>query len=256
MDGRELKQYERFKQEAQFLRSQNQHLQRELDTYRPAWHRSSVRIDKLEQRVKKLEAENKALRQKVKDLTLAAASPDQPGGDKSSPAIVVKASVVKRGRKRPGREKGHPAALRPMPEHIDVHQKVPLPVDDEGRESCPWCNSCLNKLEGHERLNEDMIPVKVVVRCYHTRSGYCPSCRKRVESRAPEQPPAANIPHGAADCVSFAVPSDQFFVCPVAGIDGQFRRGRPAGAARGRLVRSGLSEAFAADALRSDRACR
>jgi hypothetical protein len=196
MDGRELEQYERFKQEAQFLRSQNQHLQRELDTYRPAWYRSSVRIDKLEQRVKKLEAENKALRQKVKDLTLAAASPGQPGGDKSSPAIVVKASVSKRGRKRPGRKKGHPAALRPMPEHIDVHQNVPLPVDDQGRESCPWCRSCLNELEGHERLNEDIIPAKVVVRCYHTRSGYCPSCRKRVESRAPEQPPAANIPHG------------------------------------------------------------
>jgi len=47
MDGRELKQYERFKGEAQFLRSENQHLRRELDTYRPAWYRASVRIDKL-----------------------------------------------------------------------------------------------------------------------------------------------------------------------------------------------------------------
>ena len=68
----------------------------------------------------------------------------------------------KRRRKRPGREKGHPAALRPMPDHIDFHQTVPLPVDGEGRESCPVCSSCLNELEGHERLNEDVIPVKVV----------------------------------------------------------------------------------------------
>jgi transposase len=196
MDGRELKQYERFKQEAQFLRSQNQHLQRELDTYRPDWYRASVRIDKLQQQVKKLKAENKALRQKVKDLTLTAASSKQPDGDKSSPAIVVKASVDKRGRKRPGRKKGHPAALRPMPPHIDVHQAVPLPEDSQGRESCFWCNSCLMEMEDHQRVNEDIIPAKVVVRCYHTRSGYCPYCKKRVESRAPEQPPAANIPHG------------------------------------------------------------
>jgi transposase len=51
-------------------------------------------------------------------------------------------------------------------------------------------------MEDHERVVEDIIPAKVMVKCYHTRSGYCPCCRKRVESRALEQPPAANIPHG------------------------------------------------------------
>jgi len=172
MDGRELKQYERFKQEAQFLRSENQHLRRELDTYRPAWYRASVRIDKLEQRVEKLTAENKALRQKVKDLTLAAESSKPLGVDESSPAIGVKPSVKHRGRKHPGRRKGHPAALRPMPDHIDAHQPVPLPKDSDGRESCPCCNSCLTEIEQHQRVVEDIIPAKVVVTCYHTRSGY------------------------------------------------------------------------------------
>jgi transposase len=51
-------------------------------------------------------------------------------------------------------------------------------------------------LEEHERIVEDIIPARVVVKCYHTRSGFCSCCRKRVESRALEQPPAANIPHG------------------------------------------------------------
>jgi hypothetical protein len=50
MDGRELKQYERFKEEAQFLRSENQHLRLELNACRPACYRASVRIDRLEQR--------------------------------------------------------------------------------------------------------------------------------------------------------------------------------------------------------------
>jgi transposase len=195
MDGRELKQYERFKEEAQFLRSHNQHLERELDTYRPSWYRASLRIDKLEQKVKKLEAENKALRQKVKDLTLAGSSP-QAGGGESSPVKDIKPSVKNRRRKRRGRKKGHPAALRPMPDQIDVHQPVPLPRDSDGCESCPACNTRLSELEEHQRVVEDIIPQKVVVKCYHTRSGYCPCCRKRVESRAIEQPPAANIPHG------------------------------------------------------------
>jgi transposase len=196
MDGRELKQYERFKEEAQFLRSQSQHLQRELDTYRPAWYRASVRIDKLEQQVEKLKAENKALKQKVKDLTLAGASKAQAGNDESSAAKAVRPSVGNRRRKRPGRKKGHPAALRPMPDHIDAHQPVPLPKDSDGRESCPCCNAWLLEIEDHERVVEDIIPARVVVKCYHTRSGFCPCCKKRVESRALEQPPAANIPHG------------------------------------------------------------
>jgi hypothetical protein len=169
MNGRELKQHERFKREAQFLRSENQHLHRELDTYRPAWHWASVRIDKLEQQVKTLEARKKTLLQKVKDLTLDAASSQQAGGDESSPAKAVKPSVKHRRRKRPGRKKGHPAALRPMPDHIDSHQPVPLPRDSEGRESCPCCNACLLEMEDHERVVEDIIPAKVVVKCYHTR---------------------------------------------------------------------------------------
>jgi transposase len=50
-------------------------------------------------------------------------------------------------------------------------------------------------LKRHRRIVEDIIPSSVVTTCYQTHSGYCPSCRKRVESRAPDQPPAADLPH-------------------------------------------------------------
>jgi transposase len=43
---------------------------------------------------------------------------------------------------------------------------------------------------------EEVVPAKKLTICYHTASGYCPSCRKRQESRAAEQPPAADLPHG------------------------------------------------------------
>lgn len=194
MDGRELKQYESWKQEVQRLRGENQHLRRELDTYRPAWYRASVRIDKLQQRVEKLTAENKLLKQRVKELTLDGRQGE--AGDAASAPSFVKPPAAGRRRKRPGRKEGHPAALRPMPEKIDAHQQVPLPQDPAGRASCPRCNCCLLDLRNHERIVEDIIPAKVVVTCYHTSSGWCPCCRKRVESRAMEQPPAAHIPHG------------------------------------------------------------
>jgi transposase len=194
MDGRELKQYESWKDEVQRLRGENQYLRREVDTFRPAWYRASVRIDKLEQRVERLDAENKLLKQRVKELTLAGRQAAT--GDAASPPPFVKPPATKRRRKRPGRKPGHPAALRPMPEKIDAHQEVPLPRDSDGRASCPHCNACLADLENHERIVEDIIPAKVVVTCYHTTSGWCPCCRKRIESRALEQPPAANIPHG------------------------------------------------------------
>jgi hypothetical protein len=101
-----------------------------------------------------------------------------------------------RGRRRkPGRKEGHAAALRPVPGRVDVRQDVPLPEGGDGRPACPRCNCPLTDVRRRERLVEDLVPAKVVVTCYHTASGYCAACRRRVESRAPEQPPAADLPH-------------------------------------------------------------
>lgn len=193
MDGRELKQFERWKEEVQQLRAENQHLRLELGAARPELYRADRKIDRLEQRVAELAAENKLLKQRVKELTVLSKQADKQA---TRAQALVKPPAARRRRKRPGRKAGHPAALRPMPERIDVHQEVALPRDAAGCESCPKCNACLSELEDHQRIVEDIIPAKVVVKCYHTRSGYCPCCKKRVESRALEQPPAANIPHG------------------------------------------------------------
>jgi transposase len=192
MDGRELKLYDQRTQEAQFLRSENQFLRGDRDHYRKEWHFANERNNVLRERIEKVTAENKLLKQKVKELTLARQAPES---DARTAAPLLK-PAVKRRRKRPGRKEGHAAALRPMPDHIDSHQQVPLPRDPAGRESCPKCNACLLNVEDRDRVVEDIIPAKVVVKCYHTRSGWCPCCRKQVESRALEQPPAANIPHG------------------------------------------------------------
>src|SRR5579863_3983023 len=151
MDGRKLKLFEQRTQEAQLLRSENQFLRGDRDHYRKEWYFANERNNVLKEQVKKLEVENRRLKQQNLELTGSASVDDKP-------PEFIKPSVIRRRRKKPGRKEGHPAALRPMPEQIDVHQQVPLPLDSQGRASCPDCNACLLDLEDHLRIVEDIIP--------------------------------------------------------------------------------------------------
>ena len=174
--------------------------------------------DRLDAENLKLAAENRALRRElarahrqIEELRAARqpASEDR-GVDALPPPPPPPPWVkpdVKRGRrkKRPGRKPGHPAAVRPVPAKVDQHADVPLPRDGAGRESCPRCSACLLEPAGHDRLVEDIAESQVVVKVYHTRSGWCPSCRRRVESRAAEQPPAADVPHGQLGVNALAI---------------------------------------------------
>lgn len=197
MDGRDLKIYNERTMEVQFLRSENHWLRGDRDYLRVQLYEVDQRFYQLEEQNQRLVAENQKLALRVEELT---AELRQRPGDvdvaAARPPAFVKANVPARRRKKPGRKKGHPAALRPMPETIDVHQDVPLPTDEAGRCACPHCNCALSDLCQHERIVEEVVPASVRVTAYHTSSGWCAQCRKVVESRAAEQPPAANLPHG------------------------------------------------------------
>src|SRR5260221_4864971 len=190
MDGREIKRYEHFKDQAQIYRARTYDLEAELRGIGPRLFRAHMKIGRLEERLERVQAENAVLRQRVKELTLKLKPAAPP-----APPPFAKANVPERRRKKPGRKAGHAAALRPMPAEIDVHQTVPLPIDAQNRVSCPHCNTRLADVQRHERIVEDLVPAKIVTTCYHTTSGFCPSCRKHVESRADDQPPAADLPH-------------------------------------------------------------
>jgi uncharacterized protein (UPF0335 family) len=157
MDDRESKLYDQRTQEVQFLRRENQFLRSDRDHYRREWYFANERNNALKERIEKIEAENRRLKQQNKELTAAA-----PADGKPAPGFV-KPAVGRRRHKKPGRKEGHPAALRPMPDHIDFHQEVALPVDAAGAESCPCCNTGLVDIEDHERVVEDIIPAKVEV---------------------------------------------------------------------------------------------
>lgn len=197
MDGRDLQIYNERTIECQDLRREVEFLRSDRDWLRVHLFHADQRHSDLKAEKRRLVDENRQLALRVVELTTSLQAASAAGDDNNSGKPPLKPSLpARRLRKKSGRKTGHPAALRPMPEQIDVHQDAPLPKDPAGRASCPHCNACLLDLQDHERIVEDIVPAKVVVTCYHTCSGWCPGCRKRIESRAPEQPPAANIPHG------------------------------------------------------------
>ena len=194
MDDAELKRWNQRLREVQYLRGENQHLRGELNVCRPALYRADQKIDRLQQRNLILANQNRVLKRKLADLTGQLRQAEM----KKKPAVpaFVKPEVPQRMPRKPGRKTGHVAALRPMPQTIDVQQEVPLPVDKSGKPSCPHCHTQLSKVRDYLRYVEELVPFKLLTTCYHTHGGYCPSCRKHVESRAEDQPPAADVPHG------------------------------------------------------------
>lgn len=166
-------------------------LQIELNTLRrdhAGWYQELMSLRK---RTAELEAENTTLKRRIQELTGRSSGELE----RAEPPAFVKANVPEKVRRKPGRPKGHPAALRARPRKIDVRQEVALPVDGHGETCCPQCHTQLSEVKHHRRIVEDIVPSSVVTTCYQTHSGYCPSCRKRVESRAVDQPPAADLPH-------------------------------------------------------------
>ena len=167
------------------LEASNDYLQALVEGLQDELRQRNLRIAEQQKYIAQLE-------QQIQELKRQVTPEEKP----STPPPFVKPNVPNRRRKPPGREVGHPAALRPMPKKIDCHQRVPLPKDPAKKPICPRCRTRLTQLRKHRRIIEDLIQSTVETTCYHTESGRCPRCLTRVESRDPKQPPAANVPHG------------------------------------------------------------
>ena len=125
---------------------------------------------RLGKRIEVLERINKELNQRLVEATRAA---------KRQAAPFARARRRHRPR-RPGRRCGHAPAQQAYPEHIDKEFTVAL-------EGCPHCGGPVEKVEDHEHVEVDIPEVRPLVRKFHTQSGYCHRCRRRVRSRHPEQ---------------------------------------------------------------------
>ena len=81
---------------------------------------------------------------------------------------------------RPGRQPGHPAAVRPKPAHIDHHERVPLPA-------CPCCQGPLTDRRTLTQYIEELPPVRPEVTELITEEGWCENCQQTVHSTHPLQ---------------------------------------------------------------------
>ena len=166
-----------------------------------AWERlgeEGERSDRAEAEVRELKAELSRARKRIAELESMRRAVGTEGhlAASKSPPPWVKPKVAKEARKPPGRKAGHAAALRPAPAKVDRVVEVPLARDERDRELCPRCRCVLTGLRRHARVVEDLTPSNVLVTKFKTRSGHCVNCDARVESRAADQPPAADVPHG------------------------------------------------------------
>lgn len=162
-------------------------LQLELNALREESNRTYEDMLELRKENAALRVENKKLKKRVAELS--AIQPLESKASNQLPAFI-KPNIPEKPRRRPGRPAGHEGAFRKRPRKIDRHVHASLPVDGRRKVSCPECNTQLCDVKQHRRVVEDIVPSQVIAICYHTQSGYCPSCRKRMESRGNDQPPA------------------------------------------------------------------
>ena len=86
--------------------------------------------------------------------------------------------------KRPGRKSGTAHGRhgqRPVPPHVDETHDAPLP------RGCPHCGGVVHETRVADQYQEDLPPVRPVVRRFRIHIGRCTQCRRRVQGRHPWQ---------------------------------------------------------------------
>jgi transposase len=128
-------------------------------------------VEKLTRRVAQLEGENKQLREALEEVKRAGkrqAAPFSKGAPKAD-------------KKKPGREPGHVAAHRPVPEKVDRVIQVLLPKRCER-------GGCIVQTDEQAQYQSDIqLPIPVTVTRFDVAIGQCASCAKRHQGRHIEQ---------------------------------------------------------------------
>jgi transposase len=126
-------------------------------------------IEQLQARLATLEAENQRLRQDgVATLR-----------EQSRQAHRFRRRNLKKRRKKPGRQRGHPAAVRPTP--------TPDRIVDVPLLQCPDCQAPLSDGSTVTQFQTDLPPIVPIVTQFNIHTGYCTCCHRYCQGRHPEQ---------------------------------------------------------------------
>src|SRR5437016_3228721 len=128
-----------------------------------------ILIAELQARLAKAEADNDRLRRELEANT----------PEKMRQAHRFRRRNLKKRRKKPGRKRGHPAAVRPTPKP-DRIINVPL-------EQCPDCAAPLYDCSTVTQFQTDLPPIVPIVTQFNIQTGYCTCCQQYRQGRHPEQ---------------------------------------------------------------------
>ena len=141
-------------------------------------HRENGRVqrqnDGLQRRIERLEHENEHLKQQL-------ATERRAGRRQAAP--FAKKRPQGRG-KRPGRRPGTRygrQGRRPCPGRVDEALSAPVPA------TCPDCGSAVDVTGAAAQYQEDLPPVRPLVRRFDIEVGHCSQCRRRIQGRHPLQ---------------------------------------------------------------------
>jgi transposase len=149
------------------------HLRRRLAVLTEEQHSLQRENHRLIRRLAKMELENRELRQRL----------DEARREPHRQVHPFRRQKTQSHRpKKPGRPKGHPPALRPVPtpEQIDRIIEVPL-------RQCPTCHVPLYDPGVVVQYQTDLPPIISIVTQFNIETGYCPCCRQHGQGRHPEQ---------------------------------------------------------------------
>lgn len=150
------------------------HPPRTIDEWRERAERAETERERLQRENDRLRRENDRLRTELEAARRA-------GCRQAAPFSKNEPSPHPR---RPGRKAG-PAygrrGHRPIPTHIDETHDAPIPV------VCPHCAGPVIETARATQYQEDLPPVRPVVRAFHVHIGQCQQCGRRVQGRHPWQ---------------------------------------------------------------------
>lgn len=156
--------FSRLRQENEQLREQDKRLREQNKQLRDQLAQALQQIEALHNRISELEA----LLAQATRASRRQAAPFARQKRKPKP-------------KKPGRKKGHPAAHRPKPSHVDKTLSAPQ------LDNCPHCSDPVTDSKDLENYQTDLPRIEPEITRFQFQSAWCESCGKRVFSLHPEQ---------------------------------------------------------------------
>jgi hypothetical protein len=128
---------------------------------------------RLVRRLAKVELQNRELRQRLDEARREQHRQTHPFRRKKRQAGKPK---------KPGRPKGHPPALRPVPAPEQIDRVIDVPLHE-----CPTCHVPLCDPAVVVQYQTDLPPIVPIVTQFNIETGFCPCCRQHWQGRHPEQ---------------------------------------------------------------------